>query len=288
MMTWLRLYWSALNYHKIQNVALETDEEDLFVFGTWAALLCVAGRSDPGPTGGRLLLTAGRPMTIAHLARELRVDNARLARLMESLADYGSLTFDGETWAIKNWKKYQRVGDHTAAERQRRYRERKKAKKARGQAEPEELPLPPANDDVQALMNHFTEKTGLFAPAPGAVEKWRDDWMAPAVELLMLAGHDLATAKAQMSAVLALMREKGLRYSCPRSLIKVTRRYLGERAWRLVTEEIGRVGASGEPDLTEELDDAIRRAGGWYALCTERAEQAEQRFVQAYVQGLRR
>lgn len=288
IMPWLRLYWNTLNYHKLQSIAAEAEEEVLLVFGAWVGLLCIAGRGDPGPDGGRLLITKGRPASVATLARELNLSEARTARLLDLFIDYGSIELEEDTWQVSNWAKYQRMSDNSA-ERVRRHRARKKREKEQAeQAQPAgpATPLPPADDDVLNLMNRFNELTGIAPPPTGAISQWTGDWYAPCKRLLGLAGGDLATASNQMASVLELMRAKQLKYTRPGSLVRVTERWLAEQAWSLVTNEIGRIGYAAQPELPAELVRAIGQAGGWQYVCTAPADNAERRFTEAYLRGL--
>lgn len=285
-MPWFRFHWTTLNYHKILNVAAEADEEPILVLGVWTGLLCIAARGDPGPEGGRLLVTQGRPATRAVLARELGMERDRFANLLMLLVDYGSIEYDGDAWQIKNWGSYQMKSDNST---QRVQAWRRKQKEQRGNPGPAPEPPVGADDDtVTDLMRFFTDETSIYPPAMGDIDRWTNDWYRPTSDLLGLANGDLAAAKQTMKAVLALMQKKRLKYTRPGSLTNVTRRYLADKAWDLVQDEAKRIGASGEPELGEELAQAIERAGGWTWICTADRERAAERFEGAYLRGLRK
>lgn len=293
-MPWFRYHWNTLNYHKLVSIAAEADEEPILILGVWTGLLCIAGRGDPGPEGGRLLITTDRPARRPVLAREIGIDEERFARLLDLFVEYGSVEYTEDCWRIRNWGEYQMASDNSTP-RVRAWRERQKAKKQAAGRPPKSEELTPAAEEpigeydevVQGLVDHFIEVTGIMAPSTGDVRRWSMDWIQPIRALLKLANDDLETAKIRMTAVVALMHKKRLKITRPGSLVTPTRRWLSEQAWDLVRDEILRVGAYAEPQLGEELAQAVRNAGGWRQICTAETATAADRFTNAYLRGLK-
>lgn len=109
MSRWFKFYDGVLDDPKAQRLAPD-------VFKGWVNLLCLASKN------------AGRLPSLPDIAFALRISDREAASLIDTLMAAGLLDDDGEHMCPHNWDARQGI-DGTNAERQRRFRERKKAER---------------------------------------------------------------------------------------------------------------------------------------------------------------
>ena len=108
MSRWFRFYDSVLDDPKVQRLADH-------IFRGWVNVLCLASKH-----GGSL-------PSIADIAFALRIPDDQADSLIQALIDAGLLEDDGDSLVVHNWSERQFL-DRTNAQRQKRFREKVKAK----------------------------------------------------------------------------------------------------------------------------------------------------------------
>jgi hypothetical protein len=108
MSRWFRFYDSVLDDPKVQRLADH-------LFRGWVNVLCLASKN-----GGIL-------PSIPDIAFALRIPDDQADSLIQALLDAGLLEDDGDELVVHNWSERQFL-DRTNAQRQKRFRERHKAK----------------------------------------------------------------------------------------------------------------------------------------------------------------
>lgn len=108
MSRWFRFYDSVLDDPKVQRLADH-------LFRGWVNVLCLASKN-----GGSL-------PSIPDIAFALRIPEDQADSLVQALLDAGLLEDDGDELVVHNWSERQFL-DRTNAQRQKRFRERQKAK----------------------------------------------------------------------------------------------------------------------------------------------------------------
>ncbi|GEM_PF-4162205 len=116
---WIKLWVELLDDPKI--IALTESQR-----WAWCALLLAAARS---PEPGRLLLPNGRAMSpeqVREAARCMGMDSNAFGETLALLEELDMVRWDDGALEIIHWNQRQEPQDATAAERMRRYRERRK------------------------------------------------------------------------------------------------------------------------------------------------------------------
>jgi hypothetical protein len=118
-MGWLRWHDGTVEDAKFAVISTETGISVATVTGIWASLL--EGANSYG-TPGKCLKTPSL------LAKTLRVTVTQMEEVIDGLVRYGCVTRNDDGITIVNWKSRQ-FTDASAAQRMRRYRERKRNRK---------------------------------------------------------------------------------------------------------------------------------------------------------------
>jgi hypothetical protein len=140
-MSWLRWHDGTMEDGKWAVISGETGVTVATILGIWGALLESANnrngansdvtrvtqtRRAANASVTRVTQTPGTCRhSISFLAKILRVTVTQMTTVVEGMERYGCLTRHGDTIVLVNWNKRQ-YADATAAERMRRYRDRKK------------------------------------------------------------------------------------------------------------------------------------------------------------------
>lgn len=99
-------------------------------FRVWIQLLTIAGECN---RSGGLFLNDNKPFTLKELAKIIGKTENKFEKILTKMIELGMITYEQNTYIIKNWGKYQSIDKLEKMrldnnERQRRYRERKKEK----------------------------------------------------------------------------------------------------------------------------------------------------------------
>lgn len=248
------------------------------------------------------------------MAWRLRTTPDILETELFELVKVGVVETREEGWFLVNFEK--RQGAMTDAERKARQREREKSETYHGAVTNvsrdghESSHVTVTNCDTETdkdtdkeketracgvddLIAHFRNSTGFEPPAAGAGSIYVNKWLNPCRDFLELAAGDIQAAKAIMTAAIDYMRRERLTIATPKSLVTVAKNQAGQGqrphvetafadVWRLVASK----GRHAKPDFDTATMTAIRRAGGYYNLCTMTKEQAEQVFRECYQEAM--
>lgn len=140
--TWIKLKTDMFENDKIKLIEALPDSETIIVI--WVKLLAAAGKAN---SNGFIMLTENIPMNVEEMATIFNrpLNTVRLA--LNTFKRYGMIEVENEAIRVKNWEIHQNIDGMERvkklnAERNRKYRERKKQK---------ELPKPVENqEDVKS------------------------------------------------------------------------------------------------------------------------------------------
>lgn len=128
---WFKVDRNIFNNRKIQ-ILLKHKDGDTF-FRVWMQLLSIAVECG---NNGRLEI-GQKPITFVDCAKIMGKTSDKMRRILEEFLELGMLKKEGETFFIKNWDKYQSIDKYENyqnqnRERQRKYREKLKSEKEKG------------------------------------------------------------------------------------------------------------------------------------------------------------
>lgn len=125
---WVKLCTDIFSNRKIRILLKERDGDTYFRI--WIQLLTIAGECN---RNGGLFLNDNKPFTLKELAKLIGKTERKFEEILTKMIDLGMITYEQNTYVIKNWGKYQSIDKLEKMrldnnERQRKYRERKKEK----------------------------------------------------------------------------------------------------------------------------------------------------------------
>lgn len=125
---WVKLCTDIFSNRKVKILLKERDRDTFF--RVWIQLLTIAGECN---RSGGLFLNDNKPFTLKELAKIIGKTEKKFEKILTKMIELGMITYEQNTYIIKNWGKYQSVDKLEKMridnnERQRRYRERKKEK----------------------------------------------------------------------------------------------------------------------------------------------------------------
>ncbi len=125
---WVKLCTDIFSNRKVKILLKERDGDTFF--RVWIQLLTIAGECN---RSGGLFLNDNKPFTLKELAKIIGKTEKKFEKILTKMIELGMITYEQNTYIIKNWGKYQSVDKLEKMridnnERQRRYRERKKEK----------------------------------------------------------------------------------------------------------------------------------------------------------------
>lgn len=125
---WVKLCTDIFSNRKVKILLKERDGDTFF--RVWMQLLTIAGECN---RSGGLFLNDNKPFTLKELAKIIGKTEKKFEKILTKMIELGMITYEQNTYIIKNWGKYQSVDKLEKMridnnERQRRYRERKKEK----------------------------------------------------------------------------------------------------------------------------------------------------------------
>lgn len=136
--TWIKLKTDMFENEKIKLIEALPDSDTIIVI--WVKLLAAAGKAN---SNGFIMLTENIPMNVEEMATIFNrpLNTVRLA--LNTFKRYGMIEVENEAIRVKNWEIHQNIDGMERvkklnAERNRKYRERKKQK---------ELPKPVENQE---------------------------------------------------------------------------------------------------------------------------------------------
>lgn len=129
---WFKVESNIFSNRKIQ-IILKLPEGDTY-FRVWMQLISLAVESN---NEGRLEIGENNPMTIENFSKIMGKSKKKIQRIIEEFVKLEMLVKEGETFLIKNWDKYQSIEKYEKyqrqnRERQRKYREKIKSEKKKG------------------------------------------------------------------------------------------------------------------------------------------------------------
>lgn len=129
---WFKVESNIFSNRKIQ-IILKLPEGDTY-FRVWMQLISLAVESN---NEGRLEIGENNPMTIENFSKIMGKSKKKIQRIIEEFVKLEMLVKEGETFIIKNWDKYQSIEKYEKyqrqnRERQRKYREKIKSEKEKG------------------------------------------------------------------------------------------------------------------------------------------------------------
>ncbi len=125
---WVKLCTDIFSNRKVKILLKERDGDTFF--RVWIQLITIAGECN---RSGGLFLNDNKPFTLKELAKIIGKTEKKFEKILTKMIELGMITYEQNTYIIKNWGKYQSVDKLEKMridnnERQRRYRERKKEK----------------------------------------------------------------------------------------------------------------------------------------------------------------
>lgn len=125
---WVKLCTDIFSNRKVKILLKERDGDTFF--RVWIQLLTIAGECN---RSGGLFLNDNKPFTLKELANIIGKTEKKFEKILTKMIELGMITYEQNTYIIKNWGKYQSIDKLEKMridnnERQRRYRERKKEK----------------------------------------------------------------------------------------------------------------------------------------------------------------
>lgn len=125
---WVKLCTDIFSNRKVK-ILLKEKDGDTF-FRVWIQLLTIAGECN---RSGGLFLNDNKPFTLKELAKIIGKTENKFEKILTKMIELGMITYEQNTYIIKNWGKYQSIDKLEKMrldnnERQRRFRERKREK----------------------------------------------------------------------------------------------------------------------------------------------------------------
>lgn len=125
---WVKLCTDIFSNRKVKILLKERDGDTFF--RVWIQLLTIAGECN---RSGGLFLNDNKPFTLKELAKIIGKTENKFEKILTKMIELGMITYEQNTYIIKNWGKYQSIDKLEKMrldnnERQRRFRERKKEK----------------------------------------------------------------------------------------------------------------------------------------------------------------
>ena len=125
---WVKLCTDIFSNRKVKILLKERDGDTFF--RVWIQLLTIAGECN---RSGGLFLNDNKPFTLKERAKIIGKTEKKFEKILTKMIELGMITYEQNTYIIKNWGKYQSIDKLEKMridnnERQRRYRERKKEK----------------------------------------------------------------------------------------------------------------------------------------------------------------
>lgn len=124
--TWIKLKTDMFEHDKIKLIEALPDSDTILII--WVKLLAAAGKAN---SNGYIMLSENIPMNTEEMATIFNrpINTVRLA--LQTFNRYGMIETEGESIRIKNWENHQNIDGmdrvkQLNAERNRKYRERKK------------------------------------------------------------------------------------------------------------------------------------------------------------------
>lgn len=124
--TWIKLKTDMFENDKIKLIEALPAADTIIVI--WVKLLAAAGKAN---LNGYIMLTENIPMNIEEMATVFNRDINTVRLALQTFQRYGMIEMEGEAVRIRNWEIHQNIDGMDRvkklnAERNRRYRERKK------------------------------------------------------------------------------------------------------------------------------------------------------------------
>ena len=125
---WVKLCTDIFSNRKVKILLKERDGDTFF--RVWIQLITIAGECN---RSGGLFLNDNKPFTLKELAKIIGKTEKKFEKILTKMIELGMITYEQNTYIIKNWGKYQSIDKFEKMridnnERQRRCRERKKEK----------------------------------------------------------------------------------------------------------------------------------------------------------------
>ena len=103
-MQWIKVFTDIFANPKIQLLLKERDGDTFF--RVWIQLLTIAGQC---MQDGKLMMSENNPMTIQDFATIMHKTNDKMENILNKLIHLEMIIFEGNTYIIKNWYKYQSI-----------------------------------------------------------------------------------------------------------------------------------------------------------------------------------
>ena len=125
-MQWIKVFTDIFANPKIQLILKERDGDTFF--RVWIQLLTLAGQC---MQEGKLMMSENSPMTIQDFATIMNKSNKKMENILNKLIHLEMIIYEGNTYIIKNWYKYQSIDKYEKIleqnrVRQKRFRDKKK------------------------------------------------------------------------------------------------------------------------------------------------------------------
>ena len=125
-MQWIKVFTDIFANPKIQLILKERDGDTFF--RVWIQLLTLAGQC---MQEGKLMMSENSRMTIQDFATIMNKSNKKMENILNKLIHLEMIIYEGNTYIIKNWYKYQSIDKYEKIleqnrVRQKRFRDKKK------------------------------------------------------------------------------------------------------------------------------------------------------------------
>ena len=104
------IFWIKLDSGFYQNrkiIKIVQTENGYVKVAVWINLLCIAGNTNDN---GLLFFSSKEPYSVELLAEEMRLSEDFIRETIELFEKREMIEIENNTWAIKNWEKYQNIG----------------------------------------------------------------------------------------------------------------------------------------------------------------------------------
>lgn len=119
-MQWIKVFTDIFANPKIQLLLKERDGDTFF--RVWIQLLTLAGQC---MQEGKLMMSENSPMTIQDFATIMNKSNKKMENILNKLIHLEMIIYEGNTYIIKNWYKYQSIDKYEKVLEQNRARQKK-------------------------------------------------------------------------------------------------------------------------------------------------------------------
>ena len=168
---WFRFYFEALRDRKLDRACIMSKQPKYAILGMWVSMLCMAADS---PQRGKLLLTGDEPVTEEEIAYEIGMDPLTIASILKVFQKLNMITISS-CIEITNWHERKKMSD-SGAERQRRFRARKKAETTANSESNETVTLPERDsNDLDKIREDKIREDKIRATPKPSVAPTTDD-----------------------------------------------------------------------------------------------------------------